>query len=79
MEGGTALVQYREEGDGTARLVHTEVPQALKGRGIGSMLAKEVFDAVRAESWTEVPQWEFMANYIDRHPEYQGLVASGHT
>jgi hypothetical protein len=50
----------------------------LKGRGIGSMLAKEVLEAVRAESRTAVPQCEFMDNYIDRHPEYQGLVASGH-
>jgi predicted GNAT family acetyltransferase len=42
------------------------------------MLAKEVLEAVRAESRTAVPQCEFMDNYIDRHPEYQGLVASGH-
>ena len=79
VDGETALVQYRDEGDGTVRLVHTEVPQALKGRGVGSRLAKEVLEAVRAEGRTVVPQCEFMANYIDQHPEYQDLVASGRT
>jgi predicted GNAT family acetyltransferase len=55
------------------------VPQALKGRGIGSRLAKEVLEAVRAEGRAVVAQCEFMANYIDRHPEYQDLVVPDRT
>ena len=76
VDGETALVQYRDKGDGRVCLIHTEVPQALEGRGIGSSLAKGVLEAVRAEGWTVVPQCTFIANYIDRHPEYQDLVAS---
>ena len=79
VEGETALVQYRDEGDRTVCLVHTEVPQTLKGRGIGSRLAKVVLEAVRAEGRTVVPQCEFMASYIDEHPEYKDLVASNRT
>jgi predicted GNAT family acetyltransferase len=76
VDGETALVQYRDEGPGTVRLIHTEVPQALEGRGIGSSLARGVLEAVRAEGRTVVPQCAFIANYIGRHPEYQDLVAS---
>jgi predicted GNAT family acetyltransferase len=49
VDGETALVQYRDEGPGTVCLIHTEVPQALEGRGIGSSLAGGVLEAVRAE------------------------------
>ena len=33
VDGETALVQYRDEGDGRVCLIHTEVPQALEGGG----------------------------------------------
>jgi uncharacterized protein len=79
VDGETALVQYRDEGNGTVCLVHTEVPQAPKGRGIGSILAKGVLESVRAEGRTVMPQCTFIADYIDRHPKYQDLMASGRT
>ena len=52
VDGHTAIVEYRDEDAGTVRLLHTEVPSALEGRGIGSRLAKGVLDAVRAEGRT---------------------------
>jgi predicted GNAT family acetyltransferase len=76
VDGEIALVQYRAEGAGTVCLIHTEVPQALEGRCVGSSLAKGVLEAVRAEGWTVVPQCAFIANYIGRYPEYQDLVVS---
>ena len=75
VEGRTALVQFRDEPDGSVRLIHTEVPDALEGRGIGSRLARVVLEAIRAEGRTLVPQCEFIAGYLERHPEYQDLVA----
>jgi predicted GNAT family acetyltransferase len=79
VDGETALVQYRDEDDGTVRLLHTEVPKALGGRGIGSVLAKGVLDVIRAEGRRVVPECEFIAAYIDRHPEYQDLVSAHRT
>jgi predicted GNAT family acetyltransferase len=75
VEGHTALVEYQDERDGTVRLIHTEAPDALEGRGIGSSLAKGVLEAVLAEGRSVIPQCTFIAGYIDRHPEYQDLVA----
>jgi predicted GNAT family acetyltransferase len=56
-------------------LVHTEVPEALSGRGIGSAIARAVLDDARAHGRRVVPECKFIASYISRHPEYAGLVA----
>lgn len=73
VEGHTAFVTYAREGD-RIRLIHTEVPQALSGRGIGSSLAKAVLDHVRSEGLRVVPECEFIAGYIQRHPAYADLI-----
>lgn len=73
-EAGPAIVTYRREG-GVLKLIHTEVPKALAGQGVGSKLAKGVLELIRAKGDTIVPLCEFMRGYIDRHPDYADLVA----
>ena len=70
----TAFVEYRRAGDGIV-LLHTEVPEALSGKGVGSKLVSGTLDAVRAEGLKVVPRCEFVAAYIERHPEYRDLLA----
>ena len=70
----TAFVEYRRAGDRIV-LVHTEVPQALFGQGVGSKLVRGTLDAVRAEGMKVVPRCEFVAAHIERHPEYRDLLA----
>lgn len=41
-----AVAYYRNE-DGRVVLTHTEVPQALSGQGIGTRLARGVFETLR--------------------------------
>lgn len=54
---------------------HTEVDQEFEGQGVGSALVKEALDAVRAEGSREVmPLCPFVKVWIQRHPDYQGLV-----
>jgi predicted GNAT family acetyltransferase len=72
--GATAFVTYRTEAHRLV-LVHTEVPQALSGKGIGSAIARAVLDNARARGLRVVPECEFIASYIGRHPDYAGLVA----
>ena len=63
----------RLERDGL--VTHTEVPQALSGQGIGSRLAKGVFEQIRASGRKVVPRCSFMAGWVSRHPEYDDIVA----
>jgi uncharacterized protein len=74
IDGAVAFIEYRMEADRLV-LVHTEVPEALSGRGIGSAIARAVLDDARDHGRRVVPECEFVASYIKRHPEYASLVA----
>ena len=72
--GGLAVAYYRLEGD-RVLLTHTEVPEQFSGRGIGTKLARAVFDAVRASGRRVVPICSFMRAFAARHPEDADLIA----
>ena len=58
-------------------LTHTEVPQSLGGRGIGSKLVKYALEDIKSKGLTLVPLCPFVAQYIKNHPEYKELVFKG--
>ena len=68
-----AVAYYKVDGDRIA-LLHTEVPQELSGRGIGSRLAEGVFEALRERRLAVVAKCPFMASYAARHPEYARML-----
>jgi uncharacterized protein len=72
--GQTARLSYDRTG-GTIYLTHTEVPEELEGQGIGSRIVKHALDQARADGLKVAPWCPFVRAYIDRHPEYQDLVA----
>lgn len=69
-----AFVDYRRVG-GRIVLIHTEVPEAISGQGVGSKLVAVVLDTIRSEGAKVVAQCEFVAAFMKRHPGYQGLAA----
>lgn len=73
IDGHTGYISYQERDD---KLVydHTIVPQELGGRGVGSALVKHALNYARDNNKKIVPQCSFVASYIDKHPEYQGLL-----
>ena len=54
--------------------VHTEIDDAVEGRGLGSRLAAAALDAVRLTGERVVPLCPFIGQYMERHPEYDDLV-----
>ena len=73
--GAVAFVEYERSGGGRIALLHTEVPEALSGQGVGSKLVRGVLDALRAEGAKVEPRCEFLAAFVERHPEYRDLLA----
>jgi uncharacterized protein len=73
-EGALAIAAYRLSGQ---RIVftHTEVPEALEGRGIGKRLIRGALEHVRREGLKVVPACPFVRHYIETHPEEQDLLA----
>jgi predicted GNAT family acetyltransferase len=74
VDGEIAFVEYGHDG-GHLVLKHTEVPRTLAGRGIGSILVRSVLEDIRHRGLTIVPECEFVAAFIQRHPEFADLVA----
>jgi uncharacterized protein len=66
---------YRDEGE-VRVFVHTEVDDAFEGQGVGSTLAREALDDVRASGRRLVPRCPFIRAYIERHPDHEDLVSS---
>ncbi len=73
VDGGTALAYYRMA-PGVITFVHTEVPQALSGQGVGSRLIRGALEQVRALGLKVVAQCSFVSAYMGKHPEYNDLL-----
>src|SRR3546814_14577469 len=72
VDGHRAIAAYQREG-GKIVFTHTEVSKAIEGRGVASKLIRAALDAARDERLKVVAQCEFVAAYIERHPEYRDL------
>lgn len=68
------LLAYRRSA-GRLALTHTEVERACEGRGFGGRLVAAALDDASREGLTVLPLCPFVAHYIERHPEYEKLVA----
>jgi predicted GNAT family acetyltransferase len=71
------LAAYRRR-DGRIAFTHTEVDEALAGRGFGSRLAAAALDDAARQGLDVVPLCPFIAHYIERHTEYAGLLPQGY-
>lgn len=72
-EGYIALSAYRRA-PGVITFIHTEVPNELTGKGVGSALVKGALDAVRAQGLRVIAQCPFVAAYIAKHKDYADLL-----
>ena len=71
--GGLAFASYRREGS-TLTVFHTEVPQAVGLRGLGTQLVTGMLDQIRARGEKVIARCPFVSHFIARHPEYADLV-----
>jgi uncharacterized protein len=73
VDGHQAVAYYRMT-PGVITFVHTEVPQELSGRGIGTKLIRGALEMVRAQGLRVVPQCPFVSAFMGKHPEYNDLL-----
>ena len=74
LEGHLAEINYRLEGQ-TMDLYRTFVPKELGGRGIAGELTQFALKAARERGFKVIPRCSYIANYIQKHSEFQNLVA----
>jgi predicted GNAT family acetyltransferase len=75
VDGFLAVADYRLEGAHVV-FTHTFVPGELRGRGIAEKLVREALGWARSENRLVVPACSYVDVFIQRHAEFQGLLAS---
>jgi uncharacterized protein len=72
-DGQVAELVYQLDGDRLV-LVHTGVPAALEGRGIGSKLVAAAIAEAKRRDLTIVPLCPFVKGWLRRHPDAAATV-----
>jgi uncharacterized protein len=73
VDGQLAQLVFRMNGERLV-LVHTEVPDALEGQGVGSRLVRAAVDDARDRNLIIVPVCPFARAWLDRHPDVAATV-----
>ena len=68
-----AKIDYRRMDDRII-LLHTEVPEAMQGQGIGSKLARFALDYARENDLQVDNRCPFIRSYLQEHPEYEDIL-----
>ena len=68
VDGQTAFLAYHRT-PGVLTLIHTEVPESLRGHQLGDVLVKAALDAARAEGVRVNPLCPFVKAYLRKHPD----------
>lgn len=69
-----AVLKYKRAGKHIT-YIHTGVPSAMEGHGIGSTLAHTALEDAQREHLSVTPQCPFVASYILEHTEYLPLLS----
>lgn len=78
VEGYVAFIEYILNKDNIIFLTHTEVPDELSGKGVGSELVFRTLSWIKEKEYTLAPLCPFVAAYLKRHPEWAEILASGY-
>ena len=73
-EAGTAVALYRAV-PGVLAIYHTEVPRALRERGIGAKLVAGALEIARAKGLKVQPRCGFVHHFMATHPEFADVLA----
>jgi predicted GNAT family acetyltransferase len=72
-EGSTAFIDYKLSHQ-KLFLIHTEVPHALEGKGIGSAIVQKTLQYAKDNGYTIVPICKFVQSYLQRDTEWNDII-----
>ena len=73
VNGHLGFLTYRRPGQRLV-LIHTEVPDELGGRGVGSALVRAAIDHAVAQHLQVVPLCPFAKSWLREHPDVAARV-----
>ncbi|HEY8995616.1 MAG TPA: GNAT family N-acetyltransferase [Lacunisphaera sp.] len=75
VDGHLSVCEYELAGDQMV-FTHTLVPPELRGKGIAEQLVRTALADARTAGRKVIPACSYVAKFIERHREYQDLVAT---
>lgn len=69
-----AFIEFDKMEPNILDLVHTEVPEALEGKGVGSKLVEGALQYSRDNELKIIPSCPFIKSYIDKNPQWKDLI-----
>jgi len=76
VEGHTAFIDFKQKDD-IVKLIHTESPEELAGRGVATALIEKTLAYLEEHHLALVPLCPLVFTYIKRHPEWKRIVDPG--
>lgn len=73
--GYLALVEYHLLDKEVMNIYHTDVPEPIEGKGIGSAMMKEALDFARRNHYRILPTCPFAQAYLLKHPDYGDILS----
>jgi predicted GNAT family acetyltransferase len=73
LDGHVAWLEYNLTGK-VLQLIHSEVPDAMRGKGVSATLAQSALDWAREHGVQVDVICPSVAAFLEKHPEYSDLV-----
>ena len=73
-DGQTAYLEFDTDGHGWMTIWHTEVPDALRGRGLALELAQTAFQYAKDQALKVDVMCPVTQHILTTHPEFQAQV-----
>lgn len=70
-------IEYKVNREGDIFLTHTDIPQELRGRGVGSRLVEDTLRDIDRKNMKVIPLCGFVAGYMKKKPGWMRLLKEG--
>ena len=74
IDGHIAFIDFTQRGTDVIKLIHTEVPEQLGGRGIAAVLVEKTLQYLEDNHFSLYPICPYVFAYIKKHPEWKRIV-----
>ena len=73
VDGIVAFIDFKQK-DQLIKLIHTEVPEELGGRGVAAALVEKTLVFLEENKFTLYPYCPYVYAFIKKHPEWKRVV-----
>ncbi|MBS1512318.1 MAG: N-acetyltransferase [Bacteroidetes bacterium] len=74
MVGDSRVIIVFEQDNFTIKLLHTEVPPELEGKGAATAIIEKTLEYIEHNHLRLIPLCPFVIAYIKRHPQWKMLL-----